>query len=88
METFCVLTTEANELMAPVHDRMPIILDEAAAQTWLDLDRAGNAPEILRPYPAEKMLARPVDTFVNKIGNEGPRCLASPENKEEQLSLF
>lgn len=88
LTTFCVLTTEANERMAPIHDRMPVILDEAKAEAWLDGEADGNAAGILQPYPAEKMLVRPVSAFVNKIGNEGPPCLAPPERGEEQLSLF
>ena len=87
-QTFCLLTTEANELMAPIHDRMPAMLDEAAAEIWLGAESERNAAEVLRAFPSERMVVRPVSSFVNKIGNEGPDCLTPPEDSREQLSLF
>src|SRR5207244_4385321 len=77
IESCTILTTTANELMQPLHDRMPVILPTDAYGQWLDpacQDRDVLLP-LLRPYPAEEMLAYPVSTLVNKVQNEDPRCL-------------
>ncbi|HEX8199940.1 MAG TPA: SOS response-associated peptidase, partial [Isosphaeraceae bacterium] len=63
-----IITTEANELMAPIHDRMPVIVPPAAYGLWLDpavLD-PGPLREVLRPYPPGELEAFPVSTFVNR----------------------
>lgn len=68
-----ILTTEANEVLRPVHDRMPVILHPDDYELWL----GGNAREIdlvqelLRPYPAEEMVGYPVGVFVNSPRNQG-----------------
>jgi putative SOS response-associated peptidase YedK len=81
-----ILTTEPNELMAGIHDRMPVILDPASYSRWLDTgERATReARELLCPYPAEAMEAARVSSYVNAAGAEGPRCL----EPERQGSLF
>jgi putative SOS response-associated peptidase YedK len=69
-----LLTTQANELVRPVHDRMPVILPPAAWDLWLDpraQDPAALRPW-LAPYFAEEMSACPVSTRVNNPRNEGP----------------
>lgn len=85
---FCLLTTGPNSLMEPVHDRMPILLDEEGARRWLEAEPTADLTDLLRPFPAERMTARPVSSFVNKIGHEGPQCIEPFEDGEEQLSLF
>jgi len=81
-----ILTTDANGLVAEIHDRMPVILPPTAYAAWLDPAGAdlGRLRELLRPYRAEKMGARPVGPFVNDARHEGPRCLEAPR----QASLF
>lgn len=88
LESFCLLTTEPNELVAAVHDRMPVMLDPERADFWVEGGAEENLARILPPFPAAEMVSRPVSSFVNRIGNEGPDCLAPPEEGEEQLSLF
>ena len=68
--TFCVLTTRANALMRPIHDRMPVILRPTDHEPWL----SGNAvePEALGPYPDELMTLWPVSTRVNSPRNDDP----------------
>jgi putative SOS response-associated peptidase YedK len=75
-----VVTTQANELVAPVHDRMPVVLDDPAAwEAWLDpaLDAAGVAP-LLAPIPAGVMRMARANPVVNVADHEGPDCLAVP----------
>jgi putative SOS response-associated peptidase YedK len=81
-----ILTTAANDLIRPLHDRMPVIVAPRNFVRWLDTknDRAAVA-DILAPYPAELMRAVPVSTYVNKAGNEGPECHAPAEPEEQTL---
>ncbi|HLH74195.1 MAG TPA: SOS response-associated peptidase [Chloroflexota bacterium] len=76
-----IVTTKANELMAPLHDRMPAILPEDAWETWLDpaFQDIGPLQSLLRPYPSERLEAYPVSTRVNSVQNEGPELLARAE---------
>jgi putative SOS response-associated peptidase YedK len=77
VESCSIVTTEANELVRPVHERMPAILDPALFEAWLDPGRDGKGLlDWLRPLPAEKMAAVPVSRYVSNARNEGPACLA------------
>jgi putative SOS response-associated peptidase YedK len=78
VESCAILTTEANELVRPVHDRMPVIMDPDAFEPWLDPAVRDPAALglFLRPYPADAMTASPVGAWVNNPRNEGPACLA------------
>ena len=72
VESCTIITTDANQLVAAFHERMPVILDAEAFELWLDpavTDPARVLP-LLRPYPAGKMLAWPVSTAVNRPGHE------------------
>jgi putative SOS response-associated peptidase YedK len=68
-----ILTTEANEVLHPVHDRMPVILHPDDYPLWLDGDERERVllGELLRPYPAEEMIGYPVSTLVNSPSNKG-----------------
>jgi putative SOS response-associated peptidase YedK len=75
-----VVTTSANQLIAPVHDRMPVVLPDAAAwEAWLDpaLDGDAVAP-LLSPLPAGAMRMAPANPVVNVADHEGPDCLVAP----------
>lgn len=63
-----VITTEANELVAPIHDRMPVIVDQADYGKWLGETPAESSEltALLRPYPAGALVMWPVDRRVNK----------------------
>ncbi len=82
-----VLTTQANELMSRIHDRMPVLLPAAALELWLDNDRRDLSPlvSLLVPYTAEEMTVKRVDRRVNDVRNDDPECLAEPKG---QRSLF
>ena len=70
VETCTILTTSANDTVAPVHSRMPVILPPAAYGPWL----AGHELQLV-PYPAPDMTAHPVSTLVNRPANDDPRCI-------------
>lgn len=70
VESVTILTTEANELAAEVHNRMPVILDSDDYDAWL----AGEQIPLV-PFPSDRMTVRPVSQYVNKAGNEGKECL-------------
>ena len=77
VESCTFLTTGPNELMEPIHDRMPVILPPECWDAWLDPEnRDGRGlADLLRPYAAEKMCAHPVSTHVNKPANDDPQCI-------------
>lgn len=74
--TCCIITTGANELMAKIHDRMPVILDAADVARWLDPNTApADLAALLVPAPADEMLAHPVATRVNAARNDDPALI-------------
>jgi putative SOS response-associated peptidase YedK len=81
-----IVTTEPNAVTRDVHDRMPVILSPDAYTVWLAAGKSevGELQALLTPYPAEKMEAVRVSSFVNGASAEGPRCL----EPERQASLF
>ena len=77
LETFTIITTDANEVMEPLHDRMPVILEPQNYTRWLDAGDPAQPPvDLLRPYPAEKMLAWPISDRVGNVRNNDPELLA------------
>ncbi|HEX2837384.1 MAG TPA: SOS response-associated peptidase [Phycisphaerales bacterium] len=79
IESFSIITTESNEVMARVHHRMPVILDPPSAHRWMDI-RAGaeslvDVLALLRPCPSEWVTTRPVSTFVNSPRHDSPQCI-------------
>ena len=76
VESCTIIVTDANELVAPLHDRMPVIIDPADFDAWLDTSRGTEtAQALLKPYPAETMTAYPVSKHVNKPENDDPGCI-------------
>jgi putative SOS response-associated peptidase YedK len=77
VESCTLITTEANDLVRPLHERMPVILPPDAYEAWLD--PAGGRPEqlqpLLRPYRAEEMIAYPVSVRVNSPRNDDAGCV-------------
>jgi putative SOS response-associated peptidase YedK len=66
-----IVTCAPNALMAPIHDRMPVIVPAASRALWLARDAgAGDLGTVLRPYPEEAMEAYPVSKLVNAPRNE------------------
>jgi len=77
LETCTILTTGPNELMKPIHDRMPVILDPDDYGRWLDpgIQKPEPLAPLLRPYPSDAMLALAVGTHVNNPRNDDPECI-------------
>ncbi len=69
LHSVCIVTTEANELLRPVHERMPVIVPPREWDVWLG-SAPGDPSGLLRPYPAEAMRAWPVGTAVNNPSNQ------------------
>lgn len=67
-----ILTTDANETMEPIHNRMPVILGKYDFNAWLS-GRGGE--DLLRPCPADAIEARMVSTYVNSVKNQGEKCI-------------
>ena len=71
-----MLTTEPNELVKPIHNRMPVVLGIDDYAAWLDTDtKEAVLKAMLKPYPAERMESWPVATLVNKATVEGPELI-------------
>jgi putative SOS response-associated peptidase YedK len=81
--TFTILTTSANRLLEPIHNRMPVILDEAGAADWMnwrDLDPL-SLKRLLVPASNDLLVVRPASPLVNSVKKEEPELL-------EDLSLY
>lgn len=85
VESCTIVTTDANPLLAPLHDRMPAILDAEAQARWMDprLRSAEALGELLRPFPSERLLAYPVGRAVNRADADGPACIEALADREE-----
>jgi putative SOS response-associated peptidase YedK len=72
-----ILTTAANELLQPIHERMPVILEPEDYDLWLDsqVQTPQTLQQLLRPYPASAMTAYPVSTLVNNSQYNSPQCI-------------
>ncbi|MBN1220482.1 MAG: SOS response-associated peptidase [Anaerolineae bacterium] len=72
-----IITTTPNELMANIHNRMPVILAPEAYEQWLDPAECTptQLSGLLKPYPAEQMTAYPVSRAVNNPRNDTPECI-------------
>ncbi|HSW36283.1 MAG TPA: SOS response-associated peptidase [Candidatus Limnocylindrales bacterium] len=80
LESCTILTTAANALLAPIHDRMPVILLPEAYDRWLDPETtSANLADLLAPCPAEMLTAFPVSHRVNRPANDTPD-LIMPEH--------
>ncbi len=75
-ESFAIVTTEANELVRPVHARMPVLLDEEAEALWRRPGplQPAELERCLAPFDATAMEAWPVSTWVNAASHDGARC--------------
>jgi putative SOS response-associated peptidase YedK len=73
VRTFTILTTKPNEVLAPLHDRMPVVLEPDDYDRWLDTEF--EPASLIRPYPIDEMVTWPVSTRVNKPENDDPGIL-------------
>ena len=77
IQSFTIVVTEANELLRPIHDRMPVILDPADYALWLGekAESSKGVGALLRPFPADAMVAYPVSKRVSNPRNDDPQCV-------------
>jgi putative SOS response-associated peptidase YedK len=75
--SFTIITTNANDLLAPLHERMPVILRKKEYDDWLDplFDDLGMLQGMLRAYPTERMALYRVSEAVNTATNNGPELV-------------
>jgi putative SOS response-associated peptidase YedK len=85
LRTCTIVTTEANDALRDIHDRMPVILpDQGAEDAWLDHETPREAlGELLAPLPDAMTASRPVGYAVSDARYDGPECLADPEPEPE-----
>src|SRR5262249_40696201 len=93
VDSFTIITTEPNELVRPIHNRMPVILRREDEEQWLDVSRTrfGKARLVLKPYSAELMDAHDVSPLVNSAKCDGPGCIEPVSDDQlpgSQLSLI
>ena len=79
-----LITTEPNELMATIHDRMPVIVKPEDYQRWLDPRERdpSELTDLFGPYPADEMQAQAVSRTVNNPKNDSPACVESMSKEE------
>lgn len=77
LETFTVITTEPNDLVADLHDRMAVVLDPSDERRWLTDD---DPRDVLEPYPSDELRAYPVSTAVNSPANDDPSLVEPTES--------
>jgi len=89
-QTFTILTTTANDVVAPLHERMPVILDRDGATAWLDPDSAlADLRGLLRPAGLELLTHHPVSPRVNSVEADDASCLERVTlEPPRQQSLF
>jgi putative SOS response-associated peptidase YedK len=77
IESCTILTTKANDILKPIHDRMPVILDSKDWDVWLDpkFENKSELQELLVPYPAKMMTSRSVSIKVNSPKHNSPECI-------------
>jgi len=81
-----IITCPPNELVRPIHDRMPVILAPEAEAEWLAPDRSeSELAELLVPAPDDLLVTREVGDLVNNVREDGPALI---EPREEQTALF
>jgi putative SOS response-associated peptidase YedK len=75
--SFTIITCAANEMAAPIHDRMPVMLHPEDEVRWLDptIQDASLLTPLLRPYPSEEMDVHEVSKLVNSPRNDSPDCI-------------
>jgi putative SOS response-associated peptidase YedK len=88
-ETYCLLTTRPNDLVARVHNRMPVLLTAETMPRWIgDTPLAEEELRLLAgPLDPARMESRPVNRYMSNSRNDGPRCLEPPDAAPPELGL-
>ena len=84
LQSFAIVTTEANELMSRIHPRMPVILHSRDYDRWLDREETERLPlDLLRPYESEEMEVYEANPKVGNIRNNGPEMMRAATKAAE-----
>lgn len=88
LQSFAIVTTEANELMASIHPRMPVILHSRDYDRWLDREETERLPlDLLRPYESDEMEVHEANPKVGNIRNNGPEMMRAAAKAAEAGEL-
>lgn len=89
-DSYAILTTKPNALVASIHQRMPVILTGKLMAQWLGHEplAESNYHQITQPIAAQEMQSRPVNRYVNNSRHEGPECLTAPDEEPRELVLY
>jgi len=71
----CLITTDANSVMQPVHDRMPALIPQQAMQDWLCSQDTHVIDALIKPAADDSISAIEVSSYVNNARNEGEQCI-------------
>ncbi len=87
--SFSMVTTNPNEFVASLHDRMPVVLTPSDMPRWLGDEPLpdGVLQKLCLPISGDHMVAREVNRYANKPRSEGPGCLAPPDEPDPELKL-
>ncbi|MFB6359970.1 MAG: SOS response-associated peptidase [Halobacteriales archaeon] len=88
VRTAAIITTEANDAVADIHHRMPVILDPDEETRWLEAEPTEALDSLLRPYPAERMDAYEVSPAVNDATNDSPGLIDPVGGEQSGLGEF
>lgn len=82
VETFSIITTTANEVVKPIHDRMPVVLGHNTLSAWMAKEtKPTELQEFLSPLPANQVAVVAVSQYVNKPANKGEKCIEALDSK-------
>lgn len=90
VDSFTIITTIANALLKPIHDRMPVILETQDQQRWLQPSAGDDGRDLLRPFAVQGLRAYPVGPVVNSPANDVPECFTEVTARpaDSQLPLL
>ncbi|MGM0591106.1 MAG: SOS response-associated peptidase [Halobacteriota archaeon] len=86
--TCTVVTTDANDLVAPIHDRMPVLLAPDEERTWLESDDADERRTLMDPYDGDDLVAYPISTAVNDPTYDSPGVIERDGGGQTGLDAF
>jgi putative SOS response-associated peptidase YedK len=89
IESYTIITTQANEAVAKLHERMPVLLDQRDYDAWLDSKNENTEAlkALLKPYPAEEMCIYLVSSRVNNVKNDDESLIQCSNSNDHSLSL-
>ena len=89
VQTATILTTQANELLSPLHNRMPVMLDHDSLEAWLRPEESFDTASLYAPWPIDDLKLHRVSAAMNKPSYDQPECIEPVEdNYSQQQELF